>query len=140
MCLKRPNCDIRSQREIRQGTKPYQLLDGRARQARRRCERLSGEPYNSCLATKIESTVRYLGIEVDDALAIAEQSDVRTIQSGRACFVRLIFGSFHPDRVRLPRVIDDSKCRIEAATEKFYLKGTATVENPVDYMFNETGS
>jgi site-specific recombinase XerC len=26
--------------------------------------------------TKIESTVRYLGIEVDDALAIAEQADV----------------------------------------------------------------
>ena len=26
--------------------------------------------------TKIESTVRYLGIEVDDALAIAEQTDV----------------------------------------------------------------
>ena len=28
------------------------------------------------LHTKIESTVRYLGIEVDDALAIAEQVDV----------------------------------------------------------------
>jgi site-specific recombinase XerC len=26
--------------------------------------------------TKIESTVRYLGIEVDDALAIAEQGEV----------------------------------------------------------------
>ena len=26
--------------------------------------------------TKIESTVRYLGIEVDDALAIAKQFDV----------------------------------------------------------------
>jgi integrase len=26
--------------------------------------------------TKIESTVRYLGIEVDDALAIAEQTEV----------------------------------------------------------------
>jgi hypothetical protein len=26
--------------------------------------------------TKIESTVRYLGIEVEDALAIAEQVDV----------------------------------------------------------------
>jgi hypothetical protein len=26
--------------------------------------------------TKIESTLRYLGIEVDDALAIAEQVDV----------------------------------------------------------------
>jgi hypothetical protein len=27
-------------------------------------------------AAKIESTVRYLGIEVDDALAIAEQVDI----------------------------------------------------------------
>jgi hypothetical protein len=26
--------------------------------------------------TKIESTVRYLGVEVDDALAIAEQVDI----------------------------------------------------------------
>jgi integrase len=26
--------------------------------------------------TKVESTVRYLGIEVDDALAVAEQIDV----------------------------------------------------------------
>jgi hypothetical protein len=26
--------------------------------------------------TKVESTIRYLGIEVDDALAIAEQLDV----------------------------------------------------------------
>jgi integrase len=26
--------------------------------------------------TKIESTVRYLGVEVDDALALAEQLDV----------------------------------------------------------------
>jgi len=26
--------------------------------------------------TKIESTVRYLGIEVDDALAIAEHTDI----------------------------------------------------------------
>jgi integrase len=26
--------------------------------------------------TKVESTVRYLGIEVDDALAIAEQVDI----------------------------------------------------------------
>jgi len=26
--------------------------------------------------TKIESTVRYLGVEVDDALAIAEQVDL----------------------------------------------------------------
>jgi hypothetical protein len=35
--------------------------------------------------TKIESTVRYLGIEVDDALARAEQVDVgNTGQSGHA--------------------------------------------------------
>jgi hypothetical protein len=33
--------------------------------------------------TKIESTVRYLGIEVDDALAIAEQVDVLK-DSGRS--------------------------------------------------------
>jgi hypothetical protein len=26
--------------------------------------------------TKLESTVRYLGIEVDDALALAEQTDI----------------------------------------------------------------
>jgi hypothetical protein len=31
---------------------------------------------HSALPPKIESTVRYLGIEVDDALAIAEQIDV----------------------------------------------------------------
>ena len=34
--------------------------------------------------TKIESTVRYLGIEVDDALSIAEQVDVLVGQSGHA--------------------------------------------------------
>jgi hypothetical protein len=34
--------------------------------------------------TKIESTVRYLGIEVDDALAIAEQVDVIPGQSEHA--------------------------------------------------------
>ena len=33
--------------------------------------------------TKIESTVRYLGIEVDDALAIAEQVDVRITRAER---------------------------------------------------------
>ena len=33
--------------------------------------------YNSCSDhTKLESTVRYLGIEVDDALEIAEQTEV----------------------------------------------------------------
>jgi len=31
--------------------------------------------------TKIESTVRYLGLEVDDALAIAEQIDIRTTRA-----------------------------------------------------------
>ncbi len=34
--------------------------------------------YDACLPghSKVESTVRYLGIEVDDALAIAEQVDI----------------------------------------------------------------
>jgi len=34
--------------------------------------------YDSCPLghSKVESTVRYLGIEVDDALAIAEQVDI----------------------------------------------------------------
>ena len=31
--------------------------------------------------TKIESTVRYLGIEVDDALTVAEQIDVSSLNS-----------------------------------------------------------
>lgn len=35
--------------------------------------------------TKIESTVRYIGIEVDDALAIAEQVEVRTTGAERTC-------------------------------------------------------
>ena len=35
------------------------------------------EPYSCCAATpRIESTVRYVGIEVDDALTIAEQVEV----------------------------------------------------------------
>jgi hypothetical protein len=34
---------------------------------------------------KIESTVRYLGIEVDDALAIAEQIDVRATRAEPTC-------------------------------------------------------
>ena len=38
--------------------------------------------------TKIESTVRYLGIEVDDALAIAEQVDVRNTRAERTCSAR----------------------------------------------------
>ena len=45
---------------------------------RRRPDRVLGR-YGSRTAaghTKIESTVSYLGIEVDDALAIAEQVDV----------------------------------------------------------------
>jgi integrase len=33
--------------------------------------------------TKIESTVRYLGIEVDDAIAIAEQVDILGVRAGR---------------------------------------------------------
>jgi hypothetical protein len=32
--------------------------------------------HDRSVTPKIESTVRYLGIEVDDALAIAEQVDV----------------------------------------------------------------
>ena len=35
--------------------------------------------------TRIESTVRYLGIEIDDALAIAEQVDVRNTGAERTC-------------------------------------------------------
>src|SRR5882672_10335255 len=38
--------------------------------------------------TKIESTVRYLGIEVDDALAIAEQVDVLGTRAERTCSAR----------------------------------------------------
>jgi hypothetical protein len=30
--------------------------------------------------TKLESTVRYLGIEVDDALEMAEQTEIRLVQ------------------------------------------------------------
>ena len=46
--------------------------------------------------TKIESTVRYLGIEVDDALATAEQVDVGNTRAERTCFGRpLTAGSCH---------------------------------------------
>src|SRR5882757_4009265 len=38
--------------------------------------------------TKIESPVRYLGIEVDDALAIAEQVDVLDTRAERTCSAR----------------------------------------------------
>ena len=38
--------------------------------------------------TKIESTVRYLGIEVDDALTIAEQVDVSSTRAERTCSAR----------------------------------------------------
>lgn len=34
---------------------------------------------------RIESTVRYLGIVVDDALAIAQQIDIGKIRAGRTC-------------------------------------------------------
>ena len=40
--------------------------------------------------TKIESTVRYLGIEVDDALAIAEQVDVCNTRAERTCSAHLL--------------------------------------------------
>ena len=45
---------------------------------RRQRNKLSAtfERYRLLGHTKVESTVRYLGIEVDDALAIAEQVDV----------------------------------------------------------------
>jgi hypothetical protein len=43
--------------------------------------------------TKIESTVRYLGIEVDDALAIAEQVDVRTSQAERTQLCPLLWAA-----------------------------------------------
>ena len=33
--------------------------------------------------TKVESTVRYLGIEIDDALAVAEQIDVWKVRQSR---------------------------------------------------------
>ena len=38
--------------------------------------------------TKIESTVRYLGIEVDDALAIAEEVDVGNTWAEWTCSAR----------------------------------------------------
>lgn len=34
-------------------------------------------------ATTLDSTVRYLGIEVDDALELAEQTEVRSAKAGR---------------------------------------------------------
>ena len=40
----------------------------------RRCRELA--LFNWAIDTKLESTVRYLGIEVDDALAMAEQTEV----------------------------------------------------------------
>jgi len=39
---------------------------------------------------KIESTVRYLGIDVNEALTIAEQVDVQLGQSGRSAQARLV--------------------------------------------------
>jgi hypothetical protein len=38
--------------------------------------------------TKVESTVRYLGIEVDDALAIAEQGTSKKWDGARNCYIR----------------------------------------------------
>jgi integrase len=40
--------------------------------------------------TKMESTVRYLGIEVDDALAIAEQVEVWNARAEQTCSARLL--------------------------------------------------
>jgi hypothetical protein len=33
-------------------------------------------PFSCCWASKLESTVRYLGIEIDDALEISEQKEI----------------------------------------------------------------
>ena len=38
--------------------------------------------------TRIESTVRYLGVEVDDALEIAEKIDVRSVGGELPCSAR----------------------------------------------------
>src|SRR4051794_15456216 len=46
--------------------------------------------------TKIESTVRYLGIEVDDALAIAEQVDVWITRAEQTCSARLTWAVSGP--------------------------------------------
>lgn len=46
--------------------------------------------------TKIESSVRYLGIEVDDALAIAEQVDVLNVPGRADMLCPPIMDSFGP--------------------------------------------
>jgi hypothetical protein len=43
--------------------------------------------------TKLESTVRYLGIEVDDALSISEQVELQIKPGGRPCLWRGRCGS-----------------------------------------------
>ena len=51
-------------------------MDGEIRFSRHRQNASLGTKGSLQAHRKIESTVRYLGIEVDDALAIAEQVDV----------------------------------------------------------------
>jgi hypothetical protein len=58
--------------------------------------------------TKLESTVRYLGIEVDDALSISEQVELRTDYRGRGgarCGAAFLFsdGAPHTHQRPLPR-------------------------------------
>ena len=45
--------------------------------------------------TKLESTVRYLGIEVDDALELAEQTEVRSPFERRICWITGFGGPLH---------------------------------------------
>ena len=61
--------------------------------------------------TKIESTVRYLGIEVDDALAIAEQVDVSSTRAERTCSARLSSAVSGQKRHRR----DAISCRLQPA-------------------------
>ena len=55
---------------------PFFPASGRARRLALRLGQSAAFARLSGAYTKIESTVRYLGIEVDDALAVAEQIEV----------------------------------------------------------------
>ncbi len=50
--------------------------------------------------TKLESTVRYLGIEVDDALELAEQTEVRSPFKRRICWITGFGGPSIPEGPR----------------------------------------
>jgi hypothetical protein len=54
--------------------------------------------------TKIESTVRYLGVEVDDALEIAEKIEVRKTRAELPRSARTTFPSLRLTRDRRPRM------------------------------------